>query len=104
MLLSELKSKLYENNVPDRSYSLNEGLKSDAIVIYKNYSKWECFYLDERGGKHDFRIFESDGDAYSYLWEKMEYQLNVFKISPRGKFNAGKNYKVMLFVFFTCNG
>lgn len=79
MDLQELKNKLSTNNVPARWYSLDEGLKPDACIIYKNYSIWECFYLDEKGDKHDFRIFEKDEDAYKYLWDKMEYQLKYLK-------------------------
>jgi hypothetical protein len=83
MQIQELKNKLYQNNVPERWYSLNDGLKPDACIIYKNYSNWECFYLDEKGDKHDYKIFQKDEDAYDYLWKKMEYQLSVFKIPPR---------------------
>lgn len=83
MNLSELKNKLYKNNVPERWYSLDEGLKPDACILYKNYSKWEFFYLDEKGNKYDYKIFQNDEDAYDYLWKKMEYQLEIFKIAPR---------------------
>jgi hypothetical protein len=83
MNLNELKSKLYNANVPDRWYSLDEGEKPDAVIVYNNYSKWECYYLDEKGDKRDFRLFRSDQEAYDYLWGKMERQLAVFRISPR---------------------
>lgn len=83
MNLIELKDKLYWNNIPDRWYSLNEGLKPDACILYKNYLKWEFFYLDEKGDKHDFRIFDNENDAFDYLWKKMESQLEIFKIKPK---------------------
>ncbi len=83
MTLIELKDKLYWNNVPERWYSLDEGLKPDACIIFKNYTKWECFYLDEKGNKHDYKIFHGEVEAYNYLWTKMEYQLGIFKIPPR---------------------
>lgn len=79
----ELKDKLYWGNVPERWYSLNEGLKPDAYILCKNYFKWESFYLDERGERHDYRIFDNEQDAYDYLWKKMKYQLDVFKIKPK---------------------
>lgn len=85
MNLNELKDKLYWNNVPDRWYSLDEGLKHDACILYKNYSKWEFFYLDEKGGEHDYRVFDNDNDAFEHLWNKMQYQLKVFKIKPKRK-------------------
>ena len=45
MKLTELKKELEGNNVPERWYSINEGLKPDACNLYKNYSLWEYFYL-----------------------------------------------------------
>jgi hypothetical protein len=83
MNLDELKARLYKANVPERWYSLDEGLKADACILYKNYSKWECFYLDEKGDRHDYRVFDEDEQAYEYLWKKMERQLAVFNIPPR---------------------
>ena len=83
MIRKELNKKLYEHNVPERWYSINEGLKPDACILYKNYLKWEFFYLNERGEKHDYKIFHNEEDAYDYLWKKMEYQLRIFKVEPR---------------------
>lgn len=82
MTLEELKDKLYQYNVPERWYSLDEGLKSDAYIVSKNHSFWEVFYT-ERGEQHDFQVFISEEEAYDYLWKKMESQLRVFKIQPR---------------------
>jgi hypothetical protein len=83
MNIIELKEKLYWNNVPERWYSLDDGLKPDACILHKNYSKWEFFYLDEKGERHDFRVFDNEADAFLYLWKKMEYQLKIFKIQPK---------------------
>lgn len=85
MNLIELKDKLYWNNVPERWYSLNDGLKPDACILYKNYSTWEFFYLDEKGGRNDVHFFKNDEEAYNYLWKKMKYQLEIFNIEPRQK-------------------
>lgn len=87
MNLIELKDKLYWNNVPERWYSLDEGLKSDAHHLYKNYSKWEYFFLDEKGGRNDNRIFLRDEEAFNYLWKKIERELEIFQIKPRQKDN-----------------
>jgi hypothetical protein len=83
MDLSELKDKLYWNNVPERWYSLDEGLKPNALHLYKNYSQWEYFFLDDRGERTDLRIFYSDEDAYNFLWKMLEAELKVFKVQPR---------------------
>jgi hypothetical protein len=83
MDLLELKDRLYWANVPDRWYSLNEGLKPDACILYENYSRWEFFYLDEKGGRNDFKVFSNAEEAYDYLWSKMEYLLQSSKIEPR---------------------
>lgn len=85
MNLLELKDKLYWNNVPNHWYSLDEGLKPDACILFKNYSKWEFFYLDEKGERRDHRIFSTAEEAYEYLWKKMKNQLEIFKIRPREK-------------------
>lgn len=83
MDLNELKKKLYDYNVPERWYSIDNGLKYDACVLYRNYSKWEYFYLDERGNRLDYKILDNDSAAYEHLWTKIEYQLRIFKVRPR---------------------
>jgi hypothetical protein len=84
MRLEELKDKLFQNNVPDRWYSINDGLKPGAFILYKNYSIWECFYLDEKGERLDINVFTNDVDAYDYLWKNLKEQLKTFRIRPRG--------------------
>lgn len=79
MDIRKLKKKLVENNIPESWYSLDEGLKPDACILYKNYSRWEYFYLDERGGRNDYKVFYSEEKAFDHLWKKMEYQLKFLK-------------------------
>jgi hypothetical protein len=38
-------------------YCIDDGLKSNAYILYKNYLKWEFFYLDEKGNRNDYQIF-----------------------------------------------
>ncbi len=83
MDLVELKDKLNRSNVPHRWYSLNDGLKPDACILFKNYSGWEFFYLDEKGDRHDTRMFAKEEDAYEYLWKKMKYLLDFYGVKPR---------------------
>lgn len=44
-------------------------LKSDAIILFHNYAKWEVFYLDERGGRNDERAFVTEEEACLYIYE-----------------------------------
>jgi len=46
-----------------------------AHVLYKNYAKWEYFYLDERGERQGYTEFSEEEDAYAYLWNKLEMEL-----------------------------
>jgi hypothetical protein len=39
MNLESLKKKLTENNIPDSLYCIDDGLKSNAYILYKNYLK-----------------------------------------------------------------
>jgi hypothetical protein len=83
MTITELKNKLYWANVPERWYSLNDGLKANACILMENYGTWEFFFLDEKGDRHDWKNFSDVESAYDHLWKKMEYQLGIFKIKPR---------------------
>lgn len=79
MNFEELKYKIEQNNIPDNWYSLDDGLKPDACILYKNYAQWEYFYLDERGGRNDLRIFYKDDEAFDFLWSKLESQLRILR-------------------------
>jgi hypothetical protein len=83
MNLEELKSRIDKNRIPAEWYSLDDGLKTDAFILYKNYSLWEFFYLDERGGRNGKRIFKTDEEAYDYLWHKLETELSYRKTPPK---------------------
>lgn len=56
MDLLELKDRLHWANIPDRWYSLNEGLKPDACILYKNYSRWEFFIWMKKAGGMTLRF------------------------------------------------
>lgn len=69
MKVLELDQKLRDLKIDPRSYSLNGDLKSDAIILFHNYAKWEVFYLDERGGRNEERTFLSEEEACLYVYE-----------------------------------
>lgn len=75
MSLKELKDRLHLFNIPESSYSINGELKPDAYILFKNYSKWEFFYLDERGGRNDFAQFQNEEDAFDFFWKKIQNEL-----------------------------
>jgi hypothetical protein len=66
----ELKRNLDLLNVDPKQYSLTGELNLDAIILFQNYSKWEVFYLDERGKKNGEKIFTSENDACEYIYNK----------------------------------
>lgn len=64
-----LKKELDKLGVNPNEYSLNGNIESDKIVLYQNYSKWEVFYFDERGGRNCEKVFCNEEDACSYIYE-----------------------------------
>jgi hypothetical protein len=69
MDIVELKKELNKIGVNPNRYSLNGSLDWDKIILYKNYSKWEVFYLDERGERNDEKIFNSEEDACLFIYK-----------------------------------
>ena len=59
-----LKKELDKLGVNPNEYSLNGNIESDKIVLYQNYSKWEVFYFDERGGRNCEKVFCNEGLAH----------------------------------------
>ena len=92
MNLEVLKNMLAKNNVSDSIYSLNEGLKPNAYILNKNYSKWEFFFLDEKGQRNNFHEFINEEDAFEFFWGKIEleirYPLSIPPSSVYGKKKA----------------
>lgn len=83
MKKEELEKLIYLSNVPERWYRINDGLEPDAYIIFKNYSIWEYFYLDEKGSRNECLFFTNEEDAYDQLWEDLKYLLKVYQIKPR---------------------
>ncbi len=66
---NDLIEQLNLLGVSANSYSLNGELFPDRIVMYHSYNDWEVFYLDERGGRNDERVFSSEDDACRYIYK-----------------------------------
>lgn len=90
MNLKQLKIKLDEMNVPSNWYSLNEGLKHDALILEYQYGKWLYYYFDERGGRNDEKIFLQEDAACKNLLLDIEFQLKHPPIKP---YSYNKNIK-----------
>lgn len=82
MTIEEFKAKIVEYNVPERLYSLNDGVKLDALILYQNYSIWEVFYRDEMNCRHDLGVFRVQTEALDFLWMKFEHEVT----RPQSKF------------------
>lgn len=66
---NELEYKLNLLEVRPSSYALEGELLPDRIVLYNSYHNWEVFYLDERGGRNDVKVFSSEDEACQYIYE-----------------------------------
>jgi hypothetical protein len=64
----ELEDKLREFGCLDR-YSLDGSLDPDRYVLYHNYSKWEYFFFNEKGGRDYIKTFFSEKEAYDYIYK-----------------------------------
>lgn len=79
MKIEELEKELNRLKVKKNEYSLNGELKPDAIILFSNYSKWEVFYLDERGGRNDEYFFTSEDEACQYIYDLFLKNIEVKK-------------------------
>ena len=80
----ELKLKLDLLKVNPNQYSLDGDLKSDAIILYQNYNKWEVYYFDERGTKNENQEFNTEKEACNYIY-------NLFRNSKNTEIKFGLN-------------
>ena len=77
MNIIELKAKLNELGVEPNEYSLEGSVANwNTIVLYKNYSIWEVFYVDERGNRDDKHTFHSENEACEYIYEEFKRLVN----------------------------
>ena len=78
MNIKELTSKLNEMKILSGEYSLDGHLLADRIVLYHNYYKWEVFYLDERGVRHNQKEFSSEREACLYIYDLFKRRVNIW--------------------------
>src|SRR5258708_359881 len=83
---AELIKKLDDLNVPGSFYDLNGNLDPDRIILYNSYNDWIVFYLDERGNRHDQKVFNSEEKALNYIFERFDSQYD---------YNTRDEYKIL---------
>ena len=66
---NELKNKLDVLGVAPHAYSLEGKLVPDNIVLNNSYHIWEVFYFDERGGKNNQQVFDTESDACEHIYK-----------------------------------
>jgi hypothetical protein len=78
MNIKELRLKLEDLKIPKRYYSLKKELFPDRFYLVKEDNGiWEFYYLDERGGKNEYKSFAFEENACKYFYKKiieMEYE------------------------------
>lgn len=84
MTKEELKAELQKLGVTDKEYNLYGNLVTDSIILYHSYNEWQVFYFDERGGRNNEKIFESEGEACCYIFKLFREAKAIEK-----KFNGG---------------
>jgi len=54
---------------PQNSFFLNDYSREATSILEYNKKKryWEYYFLDERGGKSDFKIFSTEEEACEYI-------------------------------------
>ncbi len=65
----ELQTRLDFLGVASQAYSLEGELVPDTIILYNSYHKWKVFYLDERGGRNDEKVFDSENEACEHIYK-----------------------------------
>lgn len=75
-----LKCELNKIGVTPTEYSLDGELIPNNIILYKNYDKWEVFYLDERGNKNKCKVFTNEAEALNYIFQLF---LNLYNLRKK---------------------
>lgn len=68
----ELAKLLEIEGIPSTMYSLDGDLFTpDRIVLYKNYSLWEVFYLGDRGERDTIKMCTSEDEACTCIHQEL---------------------------------
>jgi hypothetical protein len=75
MNISQLEKELDTLGVPKDYYSINGHLTSDTYILNQVYTKWECFYFDEKGNKEGYKSFDDENEACEYFLKKLKNEI-----------------------------
>ncbi len=75
MNTQELQKEIKKLGIPSHYYSMNNNISADTYILNKVYNYWEFFYVDERGGRNDYRKFDNENDACMYLLEVLKKEI-----------------------------
>lgn len=65
-------------DIPDRWYSIDDGIKPDSFILRSVHTYWEYYYMDERGGENDYKRFNNENEACNFFFEVMKEQAKYF--------------------------
>ena len=72
-----LRAALERLGVPSRYYVIEGAPAPDRCILQRVYDHWIVFDLDERGGQHEERRFETEAEACACLYQEMEVELEL---------------------------
>lgn len=71
MTIDELKEYVDANAKHRSSYSVDEGLKDDALIIERVHGRFVVYYY-ERGSHDPEKWFDTEKEAVSYFLKRFE--------------------------------
>lgn len=67
----ELIRKLNILGIPEDYYNLYGKNNAETTILAKKKDKWLIYGIDERGGYHEYGIFDTESDACDFLYQRM---------------------------------
>lgn len=71
MTKEEFVERANHEQIPIGWYSLEGGMPHDRLCIQKTTAGWEVYY-SELGKMFIEQVFESENDAYDYLYKRLK--------------------------------
>jgi len=78
MNIDELRRAVKDLRINPSFYSILDSKIVNGHVLRQDGNDWVVYYLDERGGFHDKRIFETEDEACVYFLRRLEKNKELF--------------------------